>query len=157
MRRCQPALTMEKAMNAEIRTASIRLIPVDSEDPELLASNMTQWRINFRPRTWCPATDLIEMTDRLIIRLEIAGMRQSDFAIWIEPKRIRICGHRSEILEQRCFHRMEIPFGDFESEVDLPQPIDVHQTVAEYRDGFLSITLPKVEQTTPQDQNNTTG
>jgi HSP20 family protein len=144
-------------MNAEIRTTSIRLIPVDSEDPELPAPNMAQGRMNFRPRTWCPATDLIEMTDRLIIRLEIAGMRQSDFAIWIEPKRIRICGHRSESHEQRSFHRMEIPFGDFESEVDLPLPIDVRQTVAEYRDGFLSVILPKVEQTTPQALTNTTG
>ena len=144
-------------MKAEIHTSPIRLIPIDSEDPELLAPNVTQWRMNFSPRTWCPATDLIETADRLIIRLEIAGMHKSDFSIRIEPKRVKICGHRSESHEERCFHRMEIPFGDFESEVDLPQPIDVHQAVAEYQDGFLSITLPKIEQATPQDQTNTTG
>jgi len=144
-------------MNTEIQTAPIRMIPIDPEDPELLAPNVTEWRMNFKPRTWCPATDLIEMADRLIIRLEIAGMHKSDFLIRIEPKRVKICGHRSESHEERCFHRMEIPFGDFESEVDLPQPVSVHQAVAEYRDGFLSITLPKVDTAAAQEQSNTTG
>jgi HSP20 family protein len=132
-------------MNADLHVAPIRLIPIDSEDPELLAPNVNQWRVNFNPRTWCPATDLIETADRLIIRLEIAGMRQGDFAIRIEPRRVKISGVRSEIREERCFHRMEIPFGEFESEISLPQPVDVHQAAAEYRDGFFTLALPKIK------------
>ncbi len=144
-------------MNSDLQTSSIRFIYIDSEDPELIAPNVNQWRMNFTPRTWCPATDLIEMVDRLVIRIEIAGMRPADFSIRIEPKRVKVCGVRSEPHEERSFHRMEIPFGDFESEVDLPQSIDVRRTVAEYRDGFLTISLPKVEQMPLQEQSDTTG
>jgi HSP20 family protein len=130
-------------MNGELQTTPIRFIPVESEDPDNLASNAIQWQIRMKPHIWRPPTDLIETSDRLVIRVEIAGMNEQDFSIRIDQKRVIINGYRSEIHEERCFHRMEIPFGYFETEVDLPQPILLDQATAAYQDGFLSVFLPK--------------
>jgi len=40
---------------------------------------------------------------------------------------------------------MEIPFGEFDIEVDLPAPIAADEVVAIYRDGFLRISFPKAK------------
>jgi HSP20 family protein len=131
-------------MNGELQTAPIHLIHSESEYLEYYTVNQSQRQRNLKPHAWSPPTDLIETADRLIIRIEIAGMQQADFAIRSEPRRVVISGLRPEIRNQGCYHRMEIPSGEFESEVDLPQTIETDQIVADYRDGFLTITIPKV-------------
>ncbi len=132
-------------MNCEIQTSPIRLIPIDADDPEFLAPNIVRWRINMKPHIWSPPTDLIETTDRLVIRVEIAGMKKSDFSIHIDQKRVIISGQRTESHEDRSFHRMEIAFGEFESDIALPVTIDVDKVSADYTDGFLTIILPKTQ------------
>jgi HSP20 family protein len=132
-------------MNSEIQTSPIRLIPIDADDPEFLAPNIIRWRVNMKPHLWSPPTDLIETNDRLVIRVEIAGMKKSDFSIHIDQKRVVISGQRAELHEERSFHRMEIAFGEFESDINLPVSIDVDKVSADYKDGFLTINLPKTQ------------
>ena len=132
----------EKPMNAEIQTAPIRLIRSESEYLEYYSVNQSQRQNSLKPHAWVPPTDLIETADRLIIRIEIAGMKQADFSIHVESRHVVVSGNRPEIRHQGCFHRMEIPSGEFESEIDLPQSVETDQAIAEYQDGFLSIILP---------------
>jgi HSP20 family protein len=132
-------------MNGDLQTSPIRFIFSESEELELYTSNLIHWQKNIKPHAWSPPTDLIESTDRLIIRIEIAGMKQADFSIRLDPRRVNVSGCRSESHDQGCYHRMEIASGDFESEIVLPHPVNVDQAVAEYRDGFLSIILPKID------------
>lgn len=130
-------------MNCVFHTAPIRFIPVDPDDPDYLSANIIHWQINMKPHIWRPPTDLIETAERLVIRVEIAGMNEREFSIRYDQKRVIISGCRSEIPEERCFHRMEISFGDFETEVELPQPVMFEELSAEYKDGFLLVTIPK--------------
>lgn len=130
-------------MNAEIQTAPIHLLHSESEYLEYFTINQSQRPGSLKPHAWTPPTDLIETAEHLIIRIEIAGMNQADFSIRVEPRRVMVSGSRPEIRNQGCFHRMEIPSGDFESDVDLPQAVVTDQANAEYRDGFLSIKLTK--------------
>jgi HSP20 family protein len=55
-----------------------------------------------------------------------------------------IHGQRSDRNERRAYHQMEIRFGRFEIAVEIPVVIDVDEAIAEYKDGFLIIMLPKV-------------
>jgi HSP20 family molecular chaperone IbpA len=135
---------MEKAMNGEIQTAPIRIIHSESEYLEFFSTNNSQHYKNFKPRAWSPPTDLIETADHLIIRIEIAGMNQLDFAIQVEDRHVVVRGCRSENRIQGCYHRMEIPSGEFESEIDLPQVVMTDQINSDYQDGFLVITLTKL-------------
>jgi HSP20 family protein len=71
-------------------------------------------------------------------------MRDEDFEVAIENNVLIIRGHRSDLNEKRAYHQMEIRFGQFEIAVETPVVIDIERAVAEYKDGFLVIILPKV-------------
>ena len=101
------------------------------------------WRIAMRPHIWRPPTDVYETEEAIVIRVEIAGMREQDFSVALEDRTLTIRGVRSDPTERRAFYQMEIPFGEFSTEVELPAPIVNEGVEAVYRDGFLHITLPK--------------
>ena len=86
---------------------------------------------------------MYETVENIVIRVEIAGMREQDFSVALEDRTLTIRGIRTDPTERRAFHQMEIPFGEFSTEVELPVPIIPEGVEAIYRDGFLQITLPK--------------
>jgi HSP20 family protein len=75
--------------------------------------------------------------------VEIAGMRESDFKLSLQERLLLIRGVRPDVLERRAYHQLEIPFGEFASEVELSVPVVAEQVTAEYKEGFLKIILPK--------------
>ena len=99
------------------------------------------WQV--RSGIWSPPTDVYEAGDAYIVRLEIAGMRDEDFEVALQNDTLYITGTRPDFSEKRAYHQMEIRFGKFTTAVGLPGPVEVEQSRAEYRDGFLTITLPK--------------
>jgi HSP20 family protein len=92
---------------------------------------------------WSPPTDLFESSAAYVVRVEIAGMREDDFEVVLENDLLMIRGSRSDPSERRAYHQMEIRFGKFATAVVLPSAVDVDQARAEYKDGFLTVTLPK--------------
>jgi HSP20 family protein len=100
------------------------------------------WHV--RSTTWSPPTDLYETEENYVVKVEVAGMRDEDFEVAIENNVLIIRGHRSDLNEKRAYHQMEIRFGQFEIAVETPVVIDIERAVAEYKDGFLVIILPKV-------------
>jgi HSP20 family molecular chaperone IbpA len=116
-----------------------------SEDFSKSPTEGRSWRTNSRHLAWRPLTDVFETEDALVIRVEIAGMRESDFSISVVNRSLIIRGNRPDIAERRAYHQMEIPFGDFNSEIQIPFPVAVDEIEAVYRDGFLRVTLPKAK------------
>lgn len=101
----------------------------------------------FRPNVWNPASDSYETEEAYIVRMEIAGMREEDFEIYLENDVLLITGSRSDSAERRAYHQMEIRFGTFAVPIPLAGPVQFEKIHAEYRDGFLTITLPKARPT----------
>jgi len=101
------------------------------------------WQV--RTTVWSPPTDVYETEDEFVIRMEVAGMRESDFEVTYEDRLIVIKGNRPDIQERRAYHQMEIRFGKFSTAVGLPIPVDVDAARAEYQDGLLTIILPKTK------------
>jgi HSP20 family protein len=79
-----------------------------------------------------------------VIKVEVAGMRDEDFEVAFENNVLMIHGHRPDRNEKRAYHQMEIRFGQFEIAVEIPVVVDMEKALAEYKDGFLVIILPKV-------------
>ena len=100
------------------------------------------WHV--RSTTWSPPTDVYETEEQCVIRVEVAGMRDEDFEVALEDNLLMIRGHRPDLSEKRAYHQMEIRFGRFEIAVEIPVVIDIEKAIAEYKDGFLVILLPKV-------------
>ncbi|MFN3742248.1 MAG: Hsp20/alpha crystallin family protein [Anaerolineales bacterium] len=118
-------------------------MPVFRKSNELEAFQFFGWQVQVRPTLWSPPTDVYETEDAYVVRVEIAGMREEDFEITLEGNYLLIQGNRSDTSERRAYHQMEIRFGRFASVVELPPAIDAQRVEAEYRNGFLCITLPK--------------
>ncbi len=106
-------------------------------------TEVVRWRIASRPHVWRPPTDVFEVEEAIIVRVEVAGMREEDFAISLEDRFLVIRGTRSDSPERRAYHQMEIPFGEFSTEVELSSSVITEKIEAIYKDGFLKITLPK--------------
>lgn len=100
------------------------------------------WHV--RSTTWRPPTDLFETEKSFVIKVEVAGMRDEDFEVAFENNILMIRGHRPDLNEKRAYHQMEIRFGEFEIAAEIPVMVDIEKAIAEYKDGFLVIILPKV-------------
>lgn len=99
------------------------------------------WQV--RSNVWSPPTDEYETETAYVVRVEIAGMREEDFEVLLENDTLLISGARSDVPDRRAYQQMEIRFGKFATSVNIPGPVDVEQAQAEYKDGFLTVVLPK--------------
>ncbi len=125
-----------------VSSDSMRRIWHISEDLQDPITETSRWRIISRPHAWRPPTDVYETDSAIIIRVEVAGMRESDFTISLVERNLTIRGIRQDTSERRAYHQLEIAFGEFNTEVELPFTIISDKVEAVYRDGFLRITLP---------------
>lgn len=98
------------------------------------------WRSN---RLFVPPTDVIELEDKILVNVEIAGMRPNDFSISLLNRHLVISGTRERpTLPNVAYHQVEIGYGEFRVEVQLPQVVEGDHVNATYRDGFLQVELP---------------
>jgi HSP20 family protein len=99
------------------------------------------WQV--RSSVWSPPTDVYETEEAYVARVEIAGMREDDFEVIFENNTLLISGSRPDYTERRAYQQMEIRFGKFSTAVSLPGFVNMEQAHAEYKDGFLTVTIPK--------------
>lgn len=99
------------------------------------------WQV--KSSLWEPPTDVYETEEAYIVRMEIAGMREEDFDVSLQDDTLYIMGYRPDFSARRAYHQMEIRSGKFANAVTLPGPVDADHALAEYTDGFITITLPK--------------
>jgi HSP20 family protein len=99
------------------------------------------WQV--KSSLWDPPTDFYETNDAYIVRMEIAGMREENFEVTVQNDTLSITGFRQDFTAKRAVHQMEIRSGKFAATITLPSPVDIDRALAEYQDGFLTITLPK--------------
>jgi len=107
-------------------------------------TRLRRWVIVRHTTVWHPPTDIYERENRLIVLVEVAGMRDSDFTVTLHRQRLTISGVRQRETTPDCaFHQLEIPFGEFRTEVEVPWPVAREAVTAVYRDGFLRVELPR--------------
>jgi HSP20 family protein len=105
------------------------------------------WQVNLHSYAWSPPTDVYETEANFVVRVEAAGMHESDFKIDAHENYLIISGVRSETPEWRAYRQMEIRFGEFSTAIELPLGVDVNKAEADYKDGFLNVILPKLKPT----------
>ena len=94
---------------------------------------------------WSPPTDVYETETEYVVRVEVAGMRESDFEVVFEDGHLFVNGVRPDVLERRAYHQMEIRYGKFSTVISIPGPVDIEKSEAEYKNGFLTVMLPKLK------------
>jgi HSP20 family protein len=101
---------------------------------------------------WCPAIDLYEDKDNLTFRCELPGMKKEEIDISLHEGVLTVSGERK--LEAKVTnaetHRSERFAGRFQRSVTLPVSVDAEKIKATYKDGILSVTMPKAEEAKPK-------
>ena len=92
---------------------------------------------------WHPLVDILEAEDRLVIKVELAGVEKNDINISLEKNCLYISGKRKEILppDVKCYHQMEINYGEFERILPLKDGITKSSIEAKFGNGFLTIII----------------
>ncbi|MFN2475396.1 MAG: Hsp20/alpha crystallin family protein [Chthoniobacterales bacterium] len=100
---------------------------------------------------WTPALDLYQTTDDVVAVVEIPGMRKEDIEISLHDGVLTIGGERKEEHAERDkVTRTERFVGKFRRSISLPTRVDVNNVNAAYKDGILTVTLPKAEEVKPK-------
>ena len=101
---------------------------------------------------WSPALDLYQSNDNVVAVVELPGMRKEDIEISLHDGTLTVSGERK--LESTSngekAERSERYVGRFRRSIALPTRVDAGKVSATYRDGILTVTLPKAEEVKPK-------
>ena len=102
--------------------------------------------------TWAPAVDLYENKDNLVVTAELPGLKKEDIDISLHEDNLTIAGERK--VEKQYgedeTQRAERFYGRFQRTIGLPKKVDVNAIKASYKDGILTVTLPKAPEAKPR-------
>ena len=85
---------------------------------------------------WTPNMDISETKDSLVAKIEVPGMDPKDIQISLQENLLTI--KRDE-----HYHRVERAYGVFTRSVRLPVAVDASKVTASFKNGLLTVTLPK--------------
>jgi HSP20 family protein len=103
-------------------------------------------------REWMPPFDVSETEGEIIVKAEIPGMNVEDIDITLTDGLLTIKGERKREKEdkQENYHRIERQFGTFSRSLNLGLKVEAEGIDAGYKDGVLTVTLPKAEEDKPK-------
>ncbi|QUV82244.1 Hsp20/alpha crystallin family protein [Chloracidobacterium sp. D] len=97
--------------------------------------------------TWSPAVDIYETDKEIVLKAELPDIKQEDIRVSVDNNRLSITGERkfeSEVKREN-YHRIERSYGTFARTFTLPPTVDQDNIRAEYKQGVLTVSLPKRE------------
>jgi len=103
-------------------------------------------------RTWMPPVDVRETDEAYLLSAELPGLTKDDIQITFENGVLRLSGERRfEKDEQKDnYHRIERAYGSFNRSFTLGSGVDPSKVNAAFKDGVLTITVPKTPETKPR-------
>ena len=97
---------------------------------------------------WTPSVDIYETKGEIVLEAELPGMKREDFEVSIENNVVTLKGERhfEKNEEGDNYHRVERAYGAFTRSFSLPQSISAENTIADFKNGILRVSLPKKEE-----------
>ena len=102
---------------------------------------------------WSPLTDISENKDQYILKLDLPGVSKENLKLNFHDGELIISGERKQEKEDKDskYHRIERTYGKYYRSFTLPQTIQADKINAEFKDGQLTITVPKSEEAKPKE------
>ena len=103
-------------------------------------------------RPWAPAVDILETENELLLKADLPGIEMKDIDIQLENGTLALRGERRFESEKKegGFHRVERSYGSFARYFTLPDTVDPEHVKADYKNGVLTVKLPKKELAKPR-------
>lgn len=110
-------------------------------------------RAESRDWDWRPPVDISETDDNVEIRAEIPGLSEKDVSVSVTDNVLTLKGekkHESEVNEEN-YHRVERAYGHFHRSFTLPANLQTDNAKATFKDGVLTLSIPKAEEVKPKE------
>jgi len=103
-------------------------------------------------RPWTPSVDVFETEDALTLKADLPEVRIEDIDVRVENQTLTLRGQRKFEKEENIkgYHRIERSYGEFVRSFSVPSTVDTEKVQADYKNGVLTITLPKKEAAKPR-------
>lgn len=104
-------------------------------------------------RVWAPSVDMYETKDEVVVTADLPGLNEKEIHLSITGDMLTLRGERqwNQQVKQENYYRGERWFGKFERALPLPVPVQADKVKASYRDGVLTVSLPKTEEIRPKE------
>lgn len=101
---------------------------------------------------WMPPVDIKETDEAMTLFVEIPGLSKEDASITLENNVLTISGERKfeKDVEKENYHRIERAYGSFSRSFSLPANVRTEQVDASFKEGVLTVSLPKIEEAKPR-------
>lgn len=101
---------------------------------------------------WAPRVDIAETEKAFVIKAEVPEVKKEDVSITVDNGILCIRGERKQEKEEsgKTFHRIERCYGEFTRSFTLPDNVNEKNIKATFKDGMLSLEIPKTEKAKPR-------
>jgi len=123
------------------------LARLHDEMDDLIGSFFGDWGWpTLEHRRW-PAIDIAEKDNEFVVKAEVPGCKADDIDISVHGNMLTISGEKKQEEEkkEKGYYHMEMSYGSFRRDLNLASEVDPARIEATYKDGILSIKLPKTE------------
>ncbi|HLH44932.1 MAG TPA: Hsp20/alpha crystallin family protein [Bryobacteraceae bacterium] len=122
--------------------------------PALKAFEDTMNRLFAEPsaRPWMPPVDISENENELVVKADVPDVKFEDIQVNLENDTLTLKGQRKfdKASDKGGYHRIERSYGSFERSFTVPNTVDPEHVKADYKNGVLTVTLPKKESAKPR-------
>ena len=149
-------LTPTKNLMSLMATDPFRLIQNRLfEEPFTMFKPFTTPEENWSPMAWTPPCDIYETDKEVILKVELPEVKREAVEVTLDNNVLMMKGERKfeEKTDRENYHRIERHYGEFIRSFTLPTYVDAEKINAEFKEGVLTVTLPKHEAAIPKQIN----
>ena len=101
---------------------------------------------------WSPALDVSEDKEKYLVSIELPGLKKEDLQVIVHDGVLTVSGERKSEKETKdgTVHRSERSYGKFSRSISLPSAVTADKVGASFKDGVLSVEIPKAEEAKPK-------
>jgi HSP20 family protein len=102
--------------------------------------------------TWAPPVDIYETPNELVVKADLPDLQEKDIDVCVENNLLTIRGERKfeKSVSEENYLRVERSYGSFSRSFSLPNAVNTESIHAEYKNGVLTVNLPKREESKPR-------
>src|ERR1700704_2236442 len=103
-------------------------------------------------RPWSPSVDIYETENELVLKADLPDVKLEDIEVRVENQTLTLKGERKFEKDESAkgYHRMERNYGTFVRSFTVPTSVDAEKVAAEYKNGVLTVKLPKKKAAKPR-------
>jgi HSP20 family protein len=130
-----------------------RMMPTVREWDRLMSDFLNDGLEDTELTDWAPAVDIVEDKDNFVVTADLPGLTKKDISINIKENMLTVSGERKfeKKDDNKNYCRTERRFGAFKRSFQLTDQVIAEKISATFKDGVLTVSVPKAEEVKPKE------